>query len=343
MKILHVTNAYPYPDVPEYGVFVKEQIDALDRAGIPSEVLFVNGRRDGKSAYFRAIRRLWREAADYDLIHCHHLYSCWIAALARVRQPVVLSFQNEWPHEVAVDNRLVQTAGCSFGAWYADRVIFKSPIPARFRGQEKFVHLPNGVNYDAFTITSKAAARERLGLDGQAGYALFVSSKDQFRPQKRYDRFVETLEIVRSRNPGMDLRELVMVNQERSKVSDFFNAADLHLLCSDFEGSPNSVKEALCTGLAVVATPVGNTAEMLDHIPGCAVSTGCGADELATLVEQAISRPAPRDAVRDAFVAKGLSQEATTARLRDLYSGLINAPAFKRRTGDDTVATGGGV
>jgi glycosyltransferase involved in cell wall biosynthesis len=323
MRVLHVTNAYPYPEVPEYGVFVKEQIDALNRSGIACDVMFVNGRAEGKGAYFKAVGELRRLAPAYDIIHCHHLFSSFIAALARVRPPVVLSFQNEWPREMPIGNRQVQVAGCSFGAWYADRVIFKSPIPARFRGQDKFVHLPNGVNYDAFTITSKPAAREQLGLDPQAAYVLFVSSKDQFRPQKRYDRFRETLEIVRARNPGMDLRELVMVNQERSKVGAFFNAADVHLLCSDFEGSPNSVKEALCTGLAVVATPVGNTPEMLASVPGCALSAGFDASELAGLVERALARSVARKTIREAFVAQGLSQEAMTARLGELYSSLV--------------------
>lgn len=323
MKVLHVTNAFPYPEVPEYGIFVKEQIAALNRGGIDCDVFFVNARAKGKKAYLAAVGLLREKAKGFDLIHCHHVYSAFVAALARVKQPVVLSFQNDWLREVEIENRLVQSLLCSIGACYADRVIFKSPIPAQFRGKATFVHLPNGVNYDAFSITDKAAARQRLGLDPQAVYALFVSSKDQHRPQKRYDRFAATLEIVRARNPGMDLREIVMVRQPREKVSDFFNACDLHLLCSDYEGSPNSVKEALCTGLAVVATPVGNTAEMIENVPGCYVSASFDSQELAELVEHSMRERAPREAVRAGFVAKNLSQDAQTEKLRRLYAGLL--------------------
>lgn len=322
MKVLHVTNAFPYPEVPEYGVFVQEQIAALNRGGIECDVFFVNARAEGKKAYLSAVGPLREKAKGYDIIHCHHVYSSFVAALARVRQPVVVSFQNDWLREVEIENRMVQSLLCHLGVRLADRVIFKSPIPAQFRGKPKFVHLPNGVNYDAFSITDKAAARERMGLDPHAVYALFVSSKDKLRPQKRYDRFTETLAMVRSRNPGMDLRELVMVNQPRERVSDFFNAADLHLLCSDYEGSPNSVKEALCTGLPVVATPAGNTAEMIEGIPGCQIASAFDAAELARLVERSVASGATRQAVRAGFLDKGLSQGAVTEKLKQLYTNL---------------------
>jgi glycosyltransferase involved in cell wall biosynthesis len=327
MRILHVTNAYPYPDVPEYGVFVKEQIAALNRAGIACDVHFVNARAEGKGAYLKAIRTLRAQARDYDAIHCHHLYSALVAMLARVKAPVVLSFQNDWLREVEIQNRTVQRALCRVGAHYADRVIFKSPIPPQFRGRAKFVHLPNGVNYDAFAITGQAGARARLGLDPAARYALFVSSKDRDRPQKRYDRFHQTVDLVRARRPDLDLRELVMVNQPRERVSDFFNAADLHILCSDYEGSPNSVKEALCTGLPVVATNVGNVEEMLESVPGCHVATGFDPAGIAPLVEQVLADPPARLAVRDGFVAKGLSQAAVTEKLRGLYQDVVGLAA----------------
>lgn len=323
MKILHVTNAYPYPDVPEYGVFVKEQIDALKRSGVNCDVAFINARAKGKSAYLEAIRTLRTRAASYDVIHCHHLYTGLVAALARVRAPVVLSFQNDWLREVEIDNRLVQRVLCSIGARYADRVIFKSPIPAQFRASPRFVHLPNGVNFGAFAVGDQTASRARLGLDPTAHYALFVSSKDQFRPQKRYDRFAATLERVNELRPDLNLRELVMVKQPREKVSDFFNAADLHILTSDYEGSPNSVKEALCTGLPVVATNVGNVEEMLTSVLGCHVAAGFDVQELAQLTIASLEKHVTRSAVREGFIAKGLGQEAMTRKLIDVYHDVI--------------------
>lgn len=329
MKVLHVTNAYPFPGIPEYGVFVKEQIAALARAGVEVDTVFVNAKRDGKKAYLDGVAKVREAAIGSDLVHCHHVYSSFVARLAGVRAPIVVSFQNSWPHEVELSSKFLQRLLCNIGVSIADRVIFKSPIPMRFRNNAKFVHLPNGVDERAFNVSSKCEARARLNLDQLATYALFVSSKDQFRPQKRYDRFVETLAIVRTRNPDIDLRELVMVNQPRECVSDFFNSADLHLLCSDFEGSPNSVKEALCTGLPVVTTPAGNTVEMLKGVPGCYAAGEFSALALAELVERSLADCATREDVRTTFLEKGLNEEEVTSRLRELYHGLLQEKSMK--------------
>lgn len=322
MKILHVTNAYPYSDVPEYGVFVKEQVAALNQAGVAADVLFVNAKRDGKKAYLAAVPRVRAVAKGYDVVHCHHVYSGLVAGLARVRVPVVLSFQNAWLHEVEIPSRPIQAALCRAGVAIADRVIFKSPIPPQYRGDPRFVHLPNGVNEHAFHVTDRTAARARLGLDTDATYLLFVSSKDQHRPQKRYDRFAATLKLLQARHPARDIRELVMVNQRRERVLDFFNAADLHLLCSDFEGSPNSVKEALCCGLPVVASDVGNVAEMMIDVPSCYVAADMTPETLALLVERSLTEMHARESIRSAFLAKDLSQAAATRRLLSLYTEL---------------------
>jgi len=324
MRILHVTNAYPFAEIPEFGVFVKEQIAALNRAGVQADVLFVNARGEGKKAYLKGIQRVREAAPEYDAIHCHHLYSAIVVALARARKPVVLSFQNDWLHEVEIKFKPLQFAMCKFGVWFADRVIFKSPIPKQFRDQgKKFVHLPNGVNASEFNITSKKESRARLGLNPNAKYIMFVSSKDQNRPQKRYDRFAETIRLLQGRHSNIDIRELVMVNQKREKVTDFFNSADLHLLCSDFEGSPNSVKEALCTGLPVVCTNVGNVEEMLSGVPFCFVASDYSANTLADLISQCLTLSCDRVAVRTAFLKKDLSQEAATKKLSHLYAELI--------------------
>ena len=48
----------------------------------------------------------------------------------------------------------------------------------------------------------------------------------------------------------------------------YFNASSLHILTSDFEGSPNSVKETIMYNTPVVSTPVGNVEELLEKVDG---------------------------------------------------------------------------
>ena len=48
----------------------------------------------------------------------------------------------------------------------------------------------------------------------------------------------------------------------------YYSAADSMLLCSDREGSPTSVKEALACNLPVVATDVGDVRELFSGVAG---------------------------------------------------------------------------
>lgn len=320
MKLLHVTNAYPYAQVPEYGVFVKEQIDAVAASGVSCDLVFINGRLEGKTAYLRAIRSIRAKARMADVIHCHHLYSGLATYLAFTGKPIVLSFLNDWLHEMdGVRSMVVRRILCNLGVALAQRVIFKSPIPPQFAGMSKFVHLPNGVDSERFRIIDKAEARQRLGLDPRATYLLFVSSKDQYRAQKRYDRFRAVLELLQEAHPERDYRELILVNQPRERVLDFFNAADVHLMTSDFEGSPNSVKEALCCGLPVVTTDVGNVRDMLSGVPHAFVSKAMEPAELVGLVDRVFAAPVDRSAIRDGFLRKGISKQVVLVRLIDIY------------------------
>jgi sugar transferase (PEP-CTERM/EpsH1 system associated) len=51
----------------------------------------------------------------------------------------------------------------------------------------------------------------------------------------------------------------------RDDVPSLLRAADVFVLCSNFEGLPLSVIEAMATGLPVVATNVGGIAELVEH------------------------------------------------------------------------------
>lgn len=323
MRILHVTNAFPYPEVPEYGIFVKEQIESLREQGVECDTLFVNGREVGKKAYLSSVPEIRRRAKAADLVHCHHLYTGLAASLAMTGKPRVVSFQNDWLREVEINSHLAQVVLCSTGVRLADKVIFKSPIPGHLASDARCVHLPNGVDFSSFGVLSKAEARELLGLDPEAIYLLFVSSKSIDRPQKRYDRFQSALAGVRATFPARDVRELVLVNEPRDRAIAYFSAADVHVLTSDFEGSPNSVKESLASGTPVVATAVGNVMEMVADIPGCCAVNLDESADISRRIVATIAAPPPRDTVREAFLGKGFGREETAIRLKELYASLI--------------------
>ena len=93
------------------------------------------------------------------------------------------------------------------------------------------------------------------------------------------------------------------------------------MLSSDFEGSPNSVKECLACNVPVVSTPVGNVAELLNGIEGSYVSKSFNPEELAELSCSALKRD--HFSSRDSIIEKGLDIKAVAIKLFNIYRDLI--------------------
>jgi glycosyltransferase involved in cell wall biosynthesis len=100
------------------------------------------------------------------------------------------------------------------------------------------------------------------------------------------------------------------------------NACNLHLMTSDFEGSPNSVKECLCCNVPVVCTPVGNVPEMMGDIQGCYVTKTFEAAELAECCDKVLKASRSDFNGRARFLEKGYGIDAVAEKLKALYASL---------------------
>ena len=99
MKVLHITNNFPTPNFPIFGIFVKEQIESLTHLGVSNEVFFMNSRDEGKKAYLEGLFKLRKHLRKnhYDLLHCHHSYSAIIFIFSGMAfgKKCILSYQND--------------------------------------------------------------------------------------------------------------------------------------------------------------------------------------------------------------------------------------------------------
>jgi len=312
MKILHITNNFPTLNFPIFGIFIKEQIESLNRLGAENEVFFINSREEGKGAYLRAIWKLRRllKQNRYDIIHCHHSFSGVIFLLSGrwVHTRRLLSYQSDPRNE---GGRIL------FRILYIffDRIILKNN--PKEEELLRLVYLPNGVNTSFFVPMDKNQCKEKLGLDRSKRYILFMDSYNR-RPCKRIDRYSRTLSILRLKYQYNDLEPLVLTNTARNLIPAYINASDLHLLTSDFEGSPNSIKECMACNIPVVSTPVGNVSDMLSDVEGSHVAKSFSPEELAELSDRSLR--AGEINSRASLAAKGLDIETVALRLLDLYN-----------------------
>jgi glycosyltransferase involved in cell wall biosynthesis len=181
---------------------------------------------------------------------------------------------------------------------------------------------PNGVNTNFFKPIPKEECIKKLKLRSDKRYILFVSS-NFIREQKRYDRFQVVLSILKSKYKLFDIDELKIINTERTLVPYYFNAASLHLLTSDFEGSPNSVKEAMACNTPVVATDVGNTRELLSGVDGSYVSSSKDPEKLAELAYRALTNQEIINS-REKLIEKKLDIESVAKNIVLIYNKVIN-------------------
>ena len=321
MRILHITNNFPTLNFPIFGIFIKEQIESLNSLGTENDVFFINSREEGKGAYLKSLWKLRRYLKQnrYDIIHCHHSFSGAIFLLSgkwfRTRR--ILSYQSDPRNE---GGRML------FRILYIffNRIILKNK--PKFKNKPKIVHLPNGVNTSFFVPMDKNQCKDKLGLDKSKRYVLFMDSYNR-RPCKRIDRFSRTLSILREKYHYSNLEPLVLTNTSRSLIPAYINASDLHLLTSDFEGSPNSVKECMACNVHIVSTPVGNVRDMLNDVEGSYVAKSFNYEELAELSDRALKTNDTNS--RSILRLKGLDIDTVARKLLSLYSSMLNGAVYE--------------
>ncbi len=134
--------------------------------------------------------------------------------------------------------------------------------------RERAVVLPGGVSLSQFPLIPRDVARVELGWTPDEQVVLFNAG---WQPDiKRADLARAAFALVRAAVPGARL--VVLDGDTRqSHVSHYMNAADCLIVTSDFEGSPNIVKEALACNLPVVSTATGDVLERLAGVSPSAV------------------------------------------------------------------------
>jgi glycosyltransferase involved in cell wall biosynthesis len=318
-KVLHITNAMPSDDFPGYGVFIKEQIHSLQDPAL-TNTWFINGRQQGKWAYVKALFQFTSRIRNYDIIHCHHIYVGLLAALVAPRKKKVVSFLSDefnlsthgwkrWMYRFVVRN--------------AQARIYKKAIPPNLLQDPLSKYLPNGVDIDFFKPGHKNDACQLLGLNPNARYLLFVSGNDLYRPEKRYVLLESALQILKRNPQFQDVEILPMVKVSREQVPAYFQASEMHVLTSLYEGSPNSVKESMACNVPVLATPVGNVREMISDAPHCRIIEDESPQYIAQQISEMLNRAETPD-LRAVLIQKGLDMASVAIQLKALYSQVFN-------------------
>jgi len=320
-KILQVTNLYPIKSIPVFGSFVKEQLSDLKAKGIDFDLYFINAREKGRFEYFRSFNRLKRIVNNYDIIHCHHLLSAFVVLKINPNAKVIVSFLSDGYNELILSdnffNNKLSKYIYNYVVDHSDVRIFKKSIPNNLIDDKFSFYIPNGVNQKIFYNEPKELAKEKLKLSNNKKYVLFVSSQSLFRPEKRYDLYTDVIKILKIRDP--DIEELAITDVPRDIIRHYYNASELHLLTSDFEGSPNSIKESLSCNTPVVSLDVGNVVEMLEGLNNCYVVNNRDPYVLAEYCHSVINQNMDFS-LNNKIIELGLTNDNITDKIIEIYN-----------------------
>ena len=323
MNVLVVTNLWPYEADPSYGCFVKAQMESLRPLGVDYDVLFINGRESRRN-YWRALPQLWQRLRThrYDLIHAHMGLS-GLVARCQISLPLVVSFMGfdvtgkfQGSDHISAFGRFYQVSSFVL-ARLASAVIVKTAELKRWLKLEAAQVIPNGVDLDLFQPTDQAEARRSLGLAPEKKFVLFPY--DPERAEKRFDLIESAVARAREAIPELEILPVFGVPQFRMPL--YMNAADVLVLASQSEGSPNTVKEAMATNLPVITVDVGDTAELLGQTDGCHLVPRDAEEIAAGIVE--VCRRARRTRGRDRMAR--YSMENVARQIVQVYSTVTQA------------------
>ncbi|HET7602686.1 MAG TPA: glycosyltransferase [Gemmatimonadales bacterium] len=322
--MLVVTNMWPRADRPSYGSFVAAEAKALAEAGVDVHVHVIAGDTNPLS-YATDIASIRRQARSgcFDIVHAHYGLAGWTASWQPL--PLVVSFCGTdllGGHAERGARALIARLATRM-SWVAARrarvIICKSEalrarLP-RAEDRERAVVLANGVNLSLFAPGDRDAARRRLGWSLDEPIVLFPY--DPARQVKRYA--LAAAAVAEGRRRVSDARLVTVANVPQQQMPDFYRAADCLLVTSRYEGSPNTVKEALACGLPVVSVDVGDARAWTTRVQGCSI-VAAEPGPLGAAVADVLSR---RDRLNPGAIRPLLDQRTTTARLVECYRSAL--------------------
>ena len=333
-------------------------IDARASA-LPIDYVELRERHSFDPSIWAALRRLVRER-QIDIVHAHEYKTDLLAWLLGMFEPIIpLSTAHGWTGHTARERHVYYPLDKRILARFPRVIAVSGQIREELirhgAGPERVVTVLNGIDHLQFRRdrTREHAVREQLGIEPGD---FVVGSVGRLEPQKRFDLLIDAVASLRADHPRLrcliagdgSLRQ-ALTDQitrlgldgvcsllgHRDDVQALHHAFDLYVQSSDYEGTPNSVLEAMALETPVVATDVGGTAEIVANDRDGLIVPAGDRDALASAMKQAVADPGAmhaRAASARRRVETDLSFKTRMDRVESIYIDLFEGHARPART-----------
>jgi len=294
------------------------QVESLATVSVRPVMLTIDGTL---GSYFRAALRVFSlnfQPHRYDLIHAHTGHSGVLACL-QVRYPAVFTYYGYDLDVPAEDREGPRTK--------LERLVFRQlsrfvagTIAQSERGRSHLPRaglarnavIPNGIDRELFAPMPRDQARRALGWEPEPPVVLFAADPTRFT--KRFE--LARLAVAEAQRHRPDLKLEICGSVSPTDVPLWMNAADVLLLTSVGEGSPNVVKEAMACNLPVVSVDVGDVREVIEGTRQCHIRASDPGALAGALLEVLSALPERSDGREK---SSDLDERTIALRLRDVY------------------------
>ncbi len=247
-----------------------------ERAGSATEFATTGFHRPQTWRQMKAFAR-WCVAHRIAVLHACDFYANAFAlpAAALAGVPVRIGSRRELNPDKSVAKIALQRL--SYAA--AHVVVANSAAAARRLrnegiGPSRIRMIPNGIALERFSVPQRSGRISRIitvaNLRREKAHEVLIEAAAELLPRWRGLEFLivgdgprkqELLNLARARGVGASFQFL----GHRDDIPALLASADLFVLPSRSEASPNGVLEAMAAGLPVVASATGGLLEMVDH------------------------------------------------------------------------------
>ena len=302
-KVFVISNMYPSSNHLSYGIFVKNQVDALRKAGVDVEIGVnknpATGAKNAAIKYARwalnVLKTGLKHKRNISITHAHYVFPSGVFSMMLKKMfgiPYVVTAHGGDIEKMAKKNERIRN-------WTANilkesaHVIAVGPVLAK-QIEEDF-HIPKdkitimsmGVNREVFKPGDQKAARTTLQLPQEEFIFTFVGNVikqkgveellQAFQEVKQTTTKKVKLAIIGSRRdqsfieqitPLVDEDVLLIDPVKQTELVTWFQASDVFILPSHIEGFGLVALEAIATGTSVIASRVGGLVSLLENGAG---------------------------------------------------------------------------
>ncbi len=341
MKVLILTNMYPTPEHPFFGIFVKEQVESLRKEGIDVDIFIINGH-DNRLNYFLAIPRLFRklQSNHYEIVHAHHTYCVYpfwfVKSILGLRIPLILTFHEAEalkpdrlvPRDIDIISKLVYSKRIKKCALKKVDLLISvcEDLIKTFNFCGRAIVLPPGVNLELFKPINKFVCRKRLNLPEDKKILFFPG--DARNPKRKTQKGFYILQSALSIINSNDVFLLTGGDILHQDMPLYINTADVIVQTSNFEASPMVIKEAMACNIPIVSTDVGDTKEIIGNTEGCFICNRNPYD-VATKIKMTLDY-GKRTNGRKRIEKLGLELQQIAQRIIEVYKEILDTNERKK-------------